>query len=97
MDLTDINSFSYEAFAGCTISSLIIRRTDKVPTLAHTNSMGTNGSGVCGSGRYIYVPAALVDTYKATTNWSSYADKIRALEDYTIDGTTTGELDESKI
>lgn len=31
---------------------------------------------------YIYVPAALVDTYKAATNWSTYADQIRAIEDY---------------
>lgn len=31
---------------------------------------------------YIYVPAALVDSYKAATNWSTYADQIRAIEDY---------------
>lgn len=41
--------------------------------------------------------AALVDSYKAATNWSTYADQIRALEDYTVDGTTTGALDETKI
>lgn len=46
---------------------------------------------------YIYVPRALVDTYKAATNWSTIADQFRALEDYTVDGTITGELDESKI
>lgn len=46
---------------------------------------------------YIYVPSALVDTYKAATNWSAYAGWFRALEDYTVDGTITGELDESKI
>ena len=41
--------------------------------------------------------AALVDSYKAATNWSTYADQIRALEDYTVDGTTTGALDETKV
>lgn len=46
---------------------------------------------------YIYVPRAMVNTLKSATNWSEYATQIRALEDYTIDGTTTGELDESKI
>lgn len=46
---------------------------------------------------YIYVPRSMVDTLKSATNWSTYADQIRALEDYTVDGTTTGELDESKI
>ena len=34
---------------------------------------------------------------QAATNWSTYAAQFRALEDYTVDGTTTGELDETKI
>lgn len=46
---------------------------------------------------YIYVPSALVDSYKTATNWSTFADQFRALEDYTVDGTVTGELDETKI
>ena len=46
---------------------------------------------------YIYVPAALVDSYKAATNWSNFAAQFRALEDYTVDGTTTGALDPTKI
>ncbi len=46
---------------------------------------------------YIYVPRALLDSYKAATNWSAYADQLRALEDYTVDGTVTGALDENKI
>lgn len=46
---------------------------------------------------YIYVPRALVEDYKAATNWSTYATQFRALEDYTVDGTITGELDETKI
>ena len=31
---------------------------------------------------YIYVPAALLDSYKTATNISVYADRIRAIEDY---------------
>ena len=46
---------------------------------------------------YIYVPRALVDSYKVATNWATYAAQFRALEDYTVDGTVTGDLDESKI
>lgn len=46
---------------------------------------------------YIYVPSALIEDYKTATNWSTLASQFRALEDYTVDGTTTGELDESKI
>lgn len=46
---------------------------------------------------YFYVPSALLTTYQTATNWSTFADRFRALEDYTVDGTTTGALDESKI
>ena len=52
---------------------------------------------------YIYVPKALLSDddatkdYRRATNWSTYADQFRALEDYTVDGTITGELDPSKI
>lgn len=31
---------------------------------------------------YIYVPKALVEEYKTATNWSVFADKFRAIEDY---------------
>lgn len=46
---------------------------------------------------YIYVPKAMAEKLKSATNWATYADQIRALEDYTVDGTKTGELDESKV
>ena len=50
---------------------------------------------------YVYVPKALVESYQTATNWATiYAaipNVFRALEDYTVDGTITGELDESKI
>ena len=46
---------------------------------------------------YIYVPRNMIDTLSSSSNWSNYATQLRALEDYTVDGTTTGELDESKI
>ena len=52
--------------------------------------VGTNTSTVCtlSSDAFsdctnltnIYVPANLVDNYKSDTNWSSYADKIKAYE-----------------
>ena len=46
---------------------------------------------------YIYVPSALVASYKANSLWSTFSTRFRALESYTVDGTTTGALDESKI
>jgi hypothetical protein len=41
---------------------------------------------------YIYVPRANVEELKSATGWSAFGDQIRALEDYTVDGTTTGAL-----
>ena len=52
---------------------------------------------------YFYVPRALLsDTdstkdYRQATNWSTYSTQFRALEDWTVDGTITGEMDWDKI
>ena len=37
-----------------------------------------NVFGKCTNLANIYVPASLVDSYKSTTGWSNYADKIKA-------------------
>ena len=60
-----------------------------ISTVAFAGSHITSG----GSG-YIYVPRALVDTYKSATNWTTVASQIRAIEDYSIDGTVTGDMRE---
>lgn len=46
---------------------------------------------------YIYVLREDVDTLKTHNQFKNFSSQIRALEDYTVDGTTTGALDESKI
>ena len=48
---------------------------------------------------YFYVPKALVEQYATDEKWLSNTDAehFRALEDYTVDGTTTGEIDPNKI
>lgn len=77
------------------LKTVIIYRQDTIVTLANVNAF-TATPIVSGTG-YIYVPKALIETYKTATNWVTYANQFRALEDYTVDGTTTGALDESKI
>lgn len=44
----------------------------------------------------LYVPRALVETYEADSEFTSVGE-IRALEDYTVDGTVTGTLDLVKM
>ena len=74
--LTTIN---WSAFASCPLEVFINRDTSGVCAL----TVSAFGSTPIESGTgYIYVPAALVDQYKADTNWSTYADQIRAIEDY---------------
>lgn len=76
------------------------------PTMVTASSVGdlasdqgnyVNADG-CG---YVYVPRNLIPSYQTATNWATiYANKpnvFRALEDYTVDGTTTGDIDESKM
>lgn len=82
------------AFRNTSLTTLILRG-GVVCALKYVNAF-TNTPIESGTG-YIYVPSAVIDTYKSATNWVVFADQFRALEDYTVDGTTTGELDESKV
>lgn len=90
--LTSIDSY---AFYYCELLSSLIIRSETICNLSNKNAF--SGSSVASGTGYIYVPRALVEDYKAATNWSNYASQFRALEDYTVDGTINGELDESKI
>ena len=94
-DFPSLTNITNCMFQGCDKLKTLILRNSAVCTLENTSAFNrtaiSNGTG------YIYVPSALVDSYKAATNWSTFADQFRALEDYTVDGTITGELDETKI
>ena len=67
-------------FYQCSALTAVIIRSPVVCTMSDSNAFKLtpieSGTG------YIYVPAALVDSYKAATNWSVYAGQIRAIEDY---------------
>ena len=67
-------------FYECSALTAVIIRSPVVCTMSKSNTFHltpiASGTG------YIYVPAVLVDSYKAATNWSVYADQIRAIEDY---------------
>ena len=97
IDLGRVGSITgYGVFMKCTsLKALILRQTDAICTL--TSNTAFNNSSIASGTGYIYVPSALIEEYKAATNWSTYAAQFRALEDYTVDGTITGELDSTKI
>ena len=79
-EINAVNGLLSYCLADCKVlEMLVIRNTDQPPKLTATafnNTPINTGTG------YIYVPAAMVDAYKSATNWSAYADQIRAIEDY---------------
>lgn len=90
IDLPKATSFDEEVFPGYTNVHILLR-SETVAALG-----GNIDAEYCFEG-YIYVPRSLVDSYKTAENWNNYANRFRALEDYTVDGTITGELDMSKV
>jgi hypothetical protein len=78
--LPKAKTIPYKCFDGCKSFVALILRADNVIPLGNTNAF-TNSTVATGTG-FIYVPSALVDSYKAATNWITYANQIRAIEDY---------------
>ena len=95
VDLPSVSYIVQYAFAYCSeLKTLILRTEETVCELQNTSAF--QSSGIKATSGYIYVPSALIEEYKVATNWVTFADRFRALEDYTVDGTTTGELDPAK-
>ena len=91
----NVKTIRMQAFWSATkLKALILRRTDDVVSM---ETLALDKSGIATNIGYVYVPSALVDSYKSATNWSTYAARFRALESYTVDGTTTGDIDNTKI
>ena len=80
IDLPSVVSIDTYVFYNCTLLDTVILRSPTMCELTNTNAFGSmpisNGTG------YIYVPSALVDSYRSGTNWSALANQIRAIEDY---------------
>lgn len=95
LNANSTGSIGSRDFYDCTAFTTLVIRSEQAWTLGNIDSF-TNTPIASGTG-YIYVPSALVNTYKTAAKWSTYANQFRALEDYTVDGTITGALDETKI
>lgn len=80
VDLPVVEEISSQAFAYSSKLETVIIRSPSVAALANANVF--NNTPIKSGTGYIYVPSALVDSYKAASNWSTYAAQIRAIEDY---------------
>lgn len=70
-----------QTFNACTsLTELILRKSNTICTLSNVN--GINNTSIGKGIGYIYVPSALIENYKANTNWSGFANQFRAIEDY---------------
>lgn len=85
IDAGNITAFYFQSIGGLhAIVAIIMRNTEQVVSLDskfnnnHTITQDNYSGGTC----YFYVPKALIEDYKVATNWSNYANRFRAIEDY---------------
>jgi hypothetical protein len=80
IDLPALADLGNQTFYNCTSLQAVIIRSSSVVKIYNSNAFASS-SVAAGTG-YIYVPSSLVDSYCSATFWKTYADQIRAIEDY---------------
>lgn len=85
INLPLVTTIAQYALSKCTaLTALILRNEAKICTLQKASTL--QSTPIASGTGYIYVPDALVDKYKAATNWSTYADQIKPLSELEEDG-----------
>lgn len=80
-DFGQLDAVGSNSMNGCSsLHTVILRRTNKIASLQGTTAL--RGTLIEAGTGYVYVPRDLVDSYKVASNWTTYADQIRAIEDY---------------
>lgn len=80
IDMPKVTDVSQDVFDKCSALTTCIFRSNTL--VANRTSGIFDGTPIANGTGYIYVPSALVDSYKTASNWSTYAAQIRAIEDY---------------
>ena len=92
----NIQNLADKLFSGCTKLKAIIDRTESSALpLQHPSAF--EGTPIANGTGYIYVASKHFADFQADDSWAPYINQFRILEDYTVDGTVDGELDETKI
>lgn len=79
VDLPNVTSIGTTAFVGCSALTTVILRSETVCTAVNANIL--NNTPIKSGTGYVYVPDDLVDSYKAATNWSTYANQIKPISE----------------
>lgn len=85
VDLTDTTNaaqIAANAFSGCTKLTHLIIRSSTAGTMSATSAL--SGTKIASGNGAIYVPTNLVSTYKAASNWSTYASQIYPISAYPV-------------
>lgn len=100
LDFPKVTSIGSQAFQSCSKLKLLVLRAEQVVSLSNYNAfkytlLETNN----GASFNVLVPSSVKSKYPSATNWSTFPNYtvFKVLEDYTVDGTATGELDPEKI
>jgi hypothetical protein len=75
---SSIESLGIDAFYICPKLSIVFCHATTPPTMANKGVFGSTSANLV-----IYVPDASVEAYKAATNWSTYASRIKGKSEYT--------------
>lgn len=105
-DFPKLTRIDASAFVNCYRFTTLILRSATVCSLSNSNAFSSSpfsnsdpATNIIGG--KLLVPSALVESYKTATNWSVIwgygTNQFLALEDYTVDGTITGEIDWDKL
>ena len=80
IDFSQLQKSNASSFKGDTkLQTIILRNSEVAPTTAGRGFVALLSAITT---MYLYVPSALVDSYKTSSYWGDYANKIRAIEDY---------------
>lgn len=83
LDLPTCSMISASAFNGCSKLMSVILGSAACAKLSNTNvftNTPMSKSSYTGAFGSIFVPASLVDTYKAATNWAMYSSRITSMD-----------------
>lgn len=80
ISLPKIISIGYACFQNCTALVALVLPGETVCAVSSVTIL-SNTPIASGTG-YIYVPSVLIEQYKVATNWVTYADQFRAIEEY---------------
>jgi hypothetical protein len=75
-----ITNIGSAAFYGCSNLTALILRSETMAKLTVSNTF--ERSSIASGTGYIYVPSALLDSYKTANVWKAYANQFRSIEDY---------------